>query len=815
MVIFRSPAVNGSRCSGRVEVLHGESWFTVCDADFNQQDAEVVCRELGCGSPVEILGAAAFGRGEGPVWSEELQCRGSESQIHFCPKSSLLKHNCSHDNDVGLVCSGSVRLVDGDSRCAGRVEVLYRGQWGSVCGNNWDMRDAAVVCRELGCGEAVDTYHESYFGSASGPIWMDNVHCSGSESTLRNCESAGWGKHNCDHSKDAGVICSGVRVVGGSHCSGRVEVLHGESWVTVCDADFNQQDAEVVCRELGCGSPVEVLGAAAFGRGEGQVCLEELQCRGRESQIHFCPKSSSLKHNCSHDNDVGLVCADSVRLVDGGHRCAGRVEVFYNRTWRSVCGKNWDIRDAAVVCRELGCGEAVFKNVQFGPRSAWMDDVNCSGSESSVKHCRSAGWVEQICNRLAGVICSGVRLVGRSRCSGRVEVLHGESWVTVCDADFDQQDAEVVCRELGCGSPVEVLGAAAFGRGEGQVWSEELQCRRTESQIHFCPKSSSLKHNCSHDNDVGLVCSESVRLVDGLSRCAGRVEVLHKGQWGTVCDGNWDMIDAAVVCRELGCGEAVDALSGAYFGSGSGPIWMDNVECRESESILKNCKSAGWGKHNCNHPKDAGVICSRVRLVGGSHCSGRVEVLHGESWVTVCDSDFNQQGAEVVCRELGCGSPVEVLGAAAFGRGEGPVWSEELQCRGSESQIHFCPKSSSLKHNCSHDNDVGLACSGHTQARLMNGSDSCSGRVELQYLSEWGTVCDVLLWRLMREECGCLEGWSVRGKWRCSSGRTGGEFCWTPGVSLRPLWSADSWAMVMYSTSPAPLHPVLNTATCV
>ncbi|XP_049331102.1 deleted in malignant brain tumors 1 protein isoform X7 [Astyanax mexicanus] len=632
----------------------------------------------------------------------------------------------------------SVRLVDGGSRCAGRVEVLHRGHWGTVCDDYWDMRDAAVVCRELGCGEAIDAPRRARFGSGSGPIWVEYANCAGSESSLKNCRSYDWGRQRCNHDEDAGAVCAEVRLVGRSHCSGRVEVLHGESWVTVCDADFDQQGAEVVCRELGCGSPVEVLGAAAFGRGEGQVCLEELQCRGTESQIHFCPKSSSLKHNCSHDNDVGLVCADSVRLVDGGHRCAGRVEVFYNRTWRSVCGKNWDIRDAAVVCRELGCGEAVFKNVQFGPRSAWMDDVNCSGSESSVKHCRSAGWVEQICNRLAGVICSGVRLVGRSRCSGRVEVLHGESWVTVCDADFDQQDAEVVCRELGCGSPVEVLGAAAFGRGEGQVWSEKLQCRRTESQIHFCPKSSSLKHNCSHDNDVGLVCSESVRLVDGLSRCAGRVEVLHKGQWGTVCDGNWGMIDAAVVCRELGCGEATDALSGAYFGSGSGPIWMDNVECRESESILKNCKSAGWGKHNCNHPKDAGVICSRVRLVGGSHCSGRVEVLHGESWVTVCDSDFNQQGAEVVCRELGCGSPVKVLGAAAFGRGEGQVWSEVLQCRGNKSQTHFCPKSSSLKHNCSHDNDVGLVCAG---VLLVNGS-RCSGRVEVLHGESWFTVCD-------------------------------------------------------------------------
>ncbi|XP_049341153.1 deleted in malignant brain tumors 1 protein-like isoform X5 [Astyanax mexicanus] len=734
--------VNGSRCSGRVEVLHGESWFTVCDADFNQQDAEVVCRELGCGSPVEILGAAAFGRGEGPVWSEELQCRGNKSQTHFCPKSSSLKHNCSHDNDVGLVCSGSVRLVDGDSRCAGRVEVLYRGQWGSVCGNNWDMRDAAVVCRELGCGEAVDTYQESYFGSASGPIWMDNVHCSGSESTLRNCESAGWGKHNCDHSKDAGVICSGVRVVGGSHCSERVEVLHGESWVTVCDADFNQQDAEVVCRELGCGSLVEVLGAAAFGRGEGPVWSEKLQCRGTESQIHFCPKSSSLKHNCSHDNDVGLVCADSVRLADGGSRCAGRAEVFHRGQWGTICGAGANFIAGFVMCKELGCGEP-FRTDAAVPGSApiWMSHVKCTGSESTLKHCGSLGWGEHSCNHNMDIelTCSDHRTSrladGPHVCSGRVEVFHGASWFTVCDADFDQQDAEVVCRELGCGSPVEVLGAAAFGRGEGQVCLEELQCRGSESQIHFCPKSSSLKHNCSHDNDVGLVCADSVRLVDGGHRCAGRVEVFYNRTWRSVCGKNWDVRDAAVVCRELGCWEAV--FKNVQFGPRS--AWMDDVNCSGSESSVKHCRSAGWVEQIRN--RLAGVICSGVRLVGRSRCSGRVEVLHGESWVTVCDADFDQQGAEVVCRELGCGSPVKVLGAAAFGRGEGPVWSEEFQCRGNESQIHFCPKSSSLKHNCSHDNDVGLACSGDKR-RLVGGPHACSGRVEKLHRNSWLPVCD-------------------------------------------------------------------------
>ncbi len=102
----------------------------------------------------------------------------------------------------------------------------------------------------------------------------------------------------------------------------------------------------------------------------------------------------------------------------------------------------------------------------------------------------------------------------------------------------------------------------------------------------------------------------NVRLVNGNSPCAGRVEVLHRGQWGTVCQDSWDMADAAVVCRELDCGEPVDALGLAHFGQGSGPIWMSVLLCLGTESTLKNCGSAGWNKPVCTHNHDAGVICS-------------------------------------------------------------------------------------------------------------------------------------------------------------------------------------------------------------
>jgi len=87
------------------------------------------------------------------------------------------------------------------------------------------------------------------------------------------------------------------------------------------------------------------------------------------------------------------------------------------------------------------------------------------------------------------------------------------------------------------------------------------------------------------------------------------VEVLHNGTWGTVCDDGWDLSDARVVCKEMGCGDAIEAKKGAFFGNGSGPIWMNNVNCNGDELTLKRCRSNGWDIQNCNHHKDAGVIC--------------------------------------------------------------------------------------------------------------------------------------------------------------------------------------------------------------
>ena len=100
-----------------------------------------------------------------------------------------------------------IRLVGGVKSYQGTVEIYYKGQWGSICDDLWDIEDANVVCRQLGFGEALEASLQAQFGrSTVDPIHFDDVKCQGSESKLSECVLDTL--LVCHHGEDAGVICA-------------------------------------------------------------------------------------------------------------------------------------------------------------------------------------------------------------------------------------------------------------------------------------------------------------------------------------------------------------------------------------------------------------------------------------------------------------------------------------------------------------------------------------------------------------------------------------------------------------------------------
>ncbi|XP_041609587.1 macrophage scavenger receptor types I and II isoform X1 [Vulpes lagopus] len=103
---------------------------------------------------------------------------------------------------------------------------------------------------------------------------------------------------------------------------------------------------------------------------------------------------------------------------------------------------------------------------------------------------------------------------------------------------------------------------------------------------------------------------KTVRLVGGKAPHEGRVEIFHNGQWGTVCDDHWELRGGQVICRSLGYQGVQTVHKGAYFGQGTGPIWLNEVFCFGRESSIEECKIRQWGVRVCSHAEDAGVTCT-------------------------------------------------------------------------------------------------------------------------------------------------------------------------------------------------------------
>ncbi|XP_072353865.1 lysyl oxidase homolog 3B-like isoform X2 [Scyliorhinus torazame] len=285
----------------------------------------------------------------------------------------------------------------------------------------------------------------------------------------------------------------------------------------------------------------------------------------------------------------------------------------------------------------------------------------------------------------------------------------------------------------------------------------------------------------------------------------GRVEVRYEGEWGTICDDDFKLENAVVLCRMMGFTTATGWTHSAKYGKGAGRVWLDNLDCRGTEKDVSQCKSLGWGQTDCTHEEDAGVVCKDERIPGFVDSNvisvqseqieevrlrpavpnakrrlpvteGFVEVKYKGHWEKICDNGWNHRNSRVICGMLGF--PAERKTNKKFykmvsERRQSTYRVHSVACAGTEAHFSLC-QFELVKGNgtarCQGGMPAAVSCvpgplfsKGRKQmkqpelsVRLKAGARVGEGRVEILKDNEWGTVCDDR-WNVLSASVVCRE----------------------------------------------------------
>nr|XP_054764696.1 neurotrypsin-like [Lytechinus pictus] len=412
---------------GRVEISYLDRWNGLCGKKADRTRSDVLCRSVGYDRVFAVLQHGAFG--EPPnLYFDRIFCQ-SDDIFEACRLNLYKLNYCAGGfGGTSISCDShqdvDINLTGGGGDYEGRVEVFFDRTWGKICGNSqWTFNSADVVCRQNGYDHAFIIYYDGTFSKDNmTTVQFDEVDCEGSETNLTSCTAYRYNVGFCRDTprEAAGLTCTSesasevdIRLAGGQGThEGQMEFLVDGVWRKLCGKETTFQEADVFCQSLGYERSFALVqdGSAFSSSDDRDPFFDYLDCTGSEDKVTSCRMLRSKEGTCSSLYGAAAISCETddpvnIRLVGGQESYEGRVEIFYDGSWGSICAsKPWNISTSALVCSLLGYHDknyvTFFDDDRYGDLTdpVRFDELDCKGvkTASSIKSCQlrklSAGY---------------------------------------------------------------------------------------------------------------------------------------------------------------------------------------------------------------------------------------------------------------------------------------------------------------------------------------------------------------------------------------------------------------------------------------
>ncbi|XP_010774171.1 scavenger receptor cysteine-rich type 1 protein M130 [Notothenia coriiceps] len=729
-----------SHCYGEVYIKRNNSLQPVCASGWTNMEANVVCKELRCGSSVLSNDEKSSRGGEmDNVIMHNVECSGKESSLWHCRAQRDQNLRCS--SKAYVVCSESmeVKLKDTPGKCAGRLEIKYEGKWQRVDKKEWTDTNSDVVCNQLNCTKSIKQDQADFqkYSQGSGEFLAKTITCVKNDDSISKCEvktpnNRGQSDSfvrpipNMNKEEAVGITCEGHAMIflDGDSCSGKVGInnLQQTYWLSGSNVTWNKETANTVCREMHCGRFLNVNNTLP-GREE-KVWDKLYSCSRNETSLFNCGETQNPK---DLNFTIATVKCSGEKTINLSEGCLGYVNVCLNGKCGGVCANPWTDKDSRMLCTSQNCGELVLKPInKTKQREVKFKSVHCTEMTHNLTKCNLVSFDDndKTCNNdPAYVVCSGsvkARFTpSREKCSGGLEINYENQWLPVCkDALKDDKTRHTICRVLDCGQTADEIkdGPKTV---KGAVISEIYGSRDDYKALKQCM----IQTNDGPCTRADLQCSSwSMFALVGGTACSGNLFVHSKdNNKSAVSTEGWTETMGNILCSNLNCGDLISKEARKTAAS-----WTTSFSC----AGVKNLKSI-WDcekKTSSSNTNQIFIKCQDEPKVNlSTQCAGEVTVNDLE----VCNTNWEDRYSRLVCQELSCSN------AIGFSVNKKPIKDKEyfhVNCKENHHQIGQCKR---VMGKCE-KTLVSVFCAGNVK---FNFTEKCGGQIQVNYRNKWEKVC--------------------------------------------------------------------------